>query len=76
MTKKLIYVEGMHCMHCASTVEKAVKELDGIKEAKINLDKKLCTAKLSGEVSDENIMEAIKNAGFNVTSIETKKGLF
>ena len=76
MTKKLIYVEGMHCMHCASTVEKAIKELDGVKDAKINLDKKLCTAKLSGGVSDEAIKDAIKNAGFEVTGIETKKGLF
>ena len=76
MTKKLIYVEGMHCMHCASSVEKAICELDGVKEAKINLDKKLCSAKLSGDVSDDAIKEAIKNAGFEVTNIETKKSLF
>lgn len=76
MTKKLIYIEGMHCMHCATTVEKAVKELAGVKDAKINLDKNLCTAKLSGEVTDENIKDAIKNAGFEVTDIQTKNCLF
>lgn len=76
MTKKIITVEGMHCMHCAGSVEKAVSALSGIKEAKVNLDKKICTAKLSGEVSDDDIKNAIKEAGFEAVSIETKKGLF
>ncbi|MBR2021262.1 MAG: heavy-metal-associated domain-containing protein [Clostridia bacterium] len=76
MTKKIITVEGMHCIHCAGSVEKAVSALDGIKEAKVNLDKKVCTAKLSGEVTDESIKNAIKEAGFEVIGIETKKGLF
>ena len=76
MTKKIITVEGMHCNHCASSVEKAVAALDGVKDAKVNLDKKTCIAKLSGEVSDEAIKQAIKEIGFEVTGIETKKGLF
>lgn len=76
MTKKIITVEGMHCNHCASSVEKTVAELDGVKEAKVNLDKKTCTAKLSGEVSDDAIKDAVKEIGFEVTGIETKKGLF
>ena len=76
MTKKLIYIEGMHCMHCASSVEKAISALDGIKEAKINLDKKLCTAKLSSDVSDEVIKDTVKSAGFEVTDIQSKKTLF
>ncbi len=76
MTKKIITVEGMHCNHCAGSVEKAVAALEGVKDAKVNLDKKTCTAKLSGEVSDEAIKLAIKEIGFEVTGIETKKGLF
>ncbi len=76
MTKKIITVEGMHCMHCASSVEKAVAALEGVKDAKVNLDKKSCTAKLSGDVSDQAIIEAVKEIGFEVTGIETKKSLF
>ena len=41
MTKKIITVEGMHCMHCAGSVEKAVSALEGVKDAKVNLDKKV-----------------------------------
>ena len=76
MTKKIITVEGMHCNHCASSVEKTICALEGIKDAKVNLDKKTCTAKLSGEVSDEVIKNAVKEIGFEVTAIETKKSLF
>jgi len=76
MIKKIITVEGMHCMHCAGSVEKAVSALDGIKEAKVNLDKKTCTAKLCGDVADDLIMNAVKEAGFEVTGIEEKKSLF
>ena len=76
MTKKIISIEGMHCLHCASGVEKAVANVCGVKVAKVTLDKKICTAKLCGEVSDEQIISAVKEAGFEVTSIETKKCLF
>ncbi len=76
MIKKIITVEGMHCMHCAGSVEKAVMAVDGVKDAKVNLDKKICTAKLSAEVSDEALMAAVKEAGFEPIGIETKKGLF
>lgn len=76
MTKKIITVEGMHCLHCAGSVEKVVCALEGVKDAKVNLDKKICTAKLSGDVSDDAIKEAVKEIGFEVTGIETKKGLF
>ena len=76
MIKKIISVEGMHCMHCAASVEKAIEALDGVKAAKVNLDKKTCTAKLSGDVADETIISTVKEAGFEVIGIETKKGLF
>ncbi len=76
MIKKIISVEGMHCNHCASSVEKAVSALEGVKEAKVNLDKKICTAKLSGNIADDAIVSAIKEAGFEATGVETKKSLF
>ena len=63
-------------MHCASSVEKTIASLDGVKDAKVNLDKKTCTAKLSGEISDEAIKSAVKELGFEVISVETKKSLF
>ena len=76
MLKKIISVEGMHCSHCASTVERVIGEIEGVTSAKVNLDKKVCTAKISGDIDDAIFKDAIKDAGFEVTSIETKKGIF
>ncbi len=76
MLKKIITVEGMHCSHCAGTVERVIGEIEGVTSAKVNLDKKLCTAKITEEIEDSVIKNAIKEAGFEVTAIETKKGLF
>ena len=76
MIKKIVSIDGMHCMHCASSVEKAISSIDGVKSAKVNLDKKTCTAKINGEVSDDVIISAVKDAGFEVIGIENKKCLF
>jgi len=76
MLKKVITVEGMHCAHCAGTVERVVSEIEGVTGAKVNLDKKTCTAKVKEDVNDSLFKTAIKDAGFEVTSVETKKSLF
>ena len=76
MIKKIITIEGMHCNHCADNVEKTIASLEGVKGAKVNLAKKTCTAKISDDVSDETIVKAVKEIGFEVVSIEIKKGIF
>ena len=76
MLKKIITIEGMHCSHCASTVERVIGEIEGVTGAKVNLDKKTCTAKISHEIDDSIFVEAVKNSGFEFVSIQTKKSLF
>ncbi|HAQ63992.1 MAG TPA: mercury transporter [Ruminococcaceae bacterium] len=66
--KKEIKIDGMHCEHCAASVEKALSSLEGVKKVKVKLQKGI--AKLDGEVSDEAIRSAVAEAGFTVTGIE------
>ncbi len=66
--KKEIKIDGMHCEHCAASVEKALSSLEGVKKVKVKLAKGI--AKLDGEVSDEAIRTAVAEAGFTVTGIE------
>ncbi len=66
--KKEIKIDGMHCEHCAASVEKALSSLEGVKKVKVKLQKGI--AKLDGEVSDEAIRSAVAEAGFTVTEIE------
>ncbi len=39
MENKIIKVEGMTCEHCQTTVEKGIKELQGVSSASANFQK-------------------------------------
>lgn len=65
MSKKF-YVSGMTCSACAKAVEKSVCGLDGVKKAEVNLLLKILT--LTGDVSDEDVISAVKSAGFGARS--------
>lgn len=73
--KKIIKIEGMSCGHCQAKVEKLLSAMDGV-EAKVDLKKKCATVKLSKDVNDSIFKDAITEAGYEVISIEQKKGLF
>ena len=69
MTKK-VYVEGMTCEHCAHHVEEALKEVCGIKSAKVDLKGKVATIELAHDVEDEKIKAAVEEAGYEAVRIE------
>lgn len=73
--KKIIKIEGMSCAHCQARVEKALNAINGV-DAKVDLKKNAATVNLVSDVSDEVFKEAISEAGYEVVSIEEKKGLF
>lgn len=73
--KKIIDIKGMTCAHCQAAVEKALNGIDGV-EAKVDLKKNQATVNLQKEIADEVLKEAIEEAGYEVTSITVKKGLF
>ena len=62
-----VHVEGMHCMHCAGKVEKAMMEL-GAKSAKVDLEKKIC--QVEGLSDQEAIRNAVAQKGFQVVAID------
>ncbi|MBU3160836.1 cation transporter [Clostridium frigoris] len=67
--KKKILVEGMSCMHCVNHVSEALKEI-GAKDVEVNLEKKLATAEISDNITDDAIKLAIEDAGYDVVNIE------
>ncbi|MDF2590391.1 MAG: Heavy metal transport/detoxification protein [Anaerocolumna sp.] len=73
--KKIIKIEGMSCGHCQAKVEKVLNEINGV-EAKVDLKKKSATVSLQSDVSDTTLKDVITEAGYEVVSIEEKKGLF
>ncbi|WP_101697200.1 heavy-metal-associated domain-containing protein [Clostridium minihomine] len=73
--KKLITIEGMHCEHCQAKAEKALNSMEGV-QAKVNLKKKQATVTLSKDISDQEFEKVLQEAGYEVSSITEKKGLF
>ena len=61
----------MHCENCQNRVQRKLNSIDGA-SARINLKKKLAVVEMSREISDEELTEAVKNAGYEVEKIERK----
>ena len=63
MEKKML-VDGMMCNHCKMTVEKALKGIAGVENAVVSLEEKTATINLSGDVTDQILMDAVAAKGF------------
>jgi len=60
----IIKVEGMMCTHCKARVENVCKEVAGVCDAVVDLEKKqVC---VTGEASIANLKKAITDAGYEV----------
>ncbi len=69
MEKKLS-VEGMMCQHCVAHVKKALEGIEGVEEAVVDLDSNSATAKLSADVADQVLVDAIVDAGYEAKAVE------
>jgi len=64
LMKKEIKVKGMMCSHCEAHVKKALESVEGITEAVADHTKESVVLTLSDNVSDENIAQAVVDAGY------------
>ncbi len=64
---KTVFVEGMTCNNCVRHVKEALEELQGVKTVKVDLEGKKAVIDLSQEVSDNQITDAIEDAGYDVS---------
>ena len=62
--KKIIDIEGMMCPHCTAHVEKALAALEGVEAVAADLQGKCATVTLSAEVSDQQLLDVVKEAGY------------
>ncbi|MEA5084045.1 MAG: heavy metal translocating P-type ATPase [Lachnospiraceae bacterium] len=69
MAEKTMIIEGMMCAHCTGRVDKALNEIEGV-TATVSLDEKSAFVKLSKDISDEVLKNAVTEAGYNVISIK------
>ncbi len=68
--KKVLTVEGMSCGHCKAAVEKALKSVDGVENAVVDLSNKTADVTLTKEVSNETLSKAVTDAGYDVVEVK------
>lgn len=61
-----INIKGMSCNHCVMAVTKALKQIDGIKNVKVDLSKGEASFDEAKPVDIKIIKERIKKAGYQV----------
>ena len=67
--KKTLKIEGMMCQHCVAHVTKALSGLKGVASVDVQLKKKTATVEFLEPVSDETLIQAITEAGYEVKKI-------
>ncbi|WP_194189586.1 heavy-metal-associated domain-containing protein [Clostridium chrysemydis] len=65
MSKMMINIEGMSCMHCVKGVENALEKLKDVKSYNVEIGK----AEVTGDASKEELKDAIEDIGFDVLDI-------
>ena len=59
-----VKIKGMSCQHCVGAVTKALSELPGVSNVKVDLGKG--EANYDGEIAMEAVKAAISRIGFEV----------
>ncbi|MDO6705298.1 cation transporter [Photobacterium sp. 1_MG-2023] len=55
-------ISGMTCASCVSSVEKAIRQVDGVTRVNVNLAER--TALVQGEIDPETVSQAVSDAGY------------
>jgi copper chaperone CopZ len=64
-----VSIEGMSCEHCVRAVYEALEGIDGVTAVEVNLRAGLALMDTTLKVSDEQIIAALDEDGYDVKSI-------
>jgi len=73
-TKKTFSIKGMHCASCVLILERALKKVDGVSQANVNLATTKATVMYDPEkVTDKHLESAVVNVGYQAMINEELK---
>ena len=59
-------IEGMHCASCVSAVQQSLEELDGVREAGVNLATESAKVTYTGDLTLQDFEKAVERAGYEL----------
>jgi P-type Cu+ transporter len=71
--KKTFDVKGMHCASCVRVIERALKKVDGVMEANVNLATNKATVSYGEDTSEHSLASSVKEKGYELV-LEEQKG--
>ncbi|MEQ9617963.1 MAG: heavy metal translocating P-type ATPase [Deltaproteobacteria bacterium] len=63
-----LHVSDMSCAGCVETVEKTLKSVSGVNDARVNFAER--TATVTGDVSPDTLVDAVGNAGYTASVMD------
>jgi copper chaperone len=64
-----IRIRGMSCQHCVMSVTKALTDLPGVKNVRVDLVKGEATFEKGQDLAPDQIRKAIEGAGYTLTDM-------
>jgi copper chaperone CopZ len=74
--KKVISVENLCCERCAKRLACDLELCEGVVKAKADYKKSAVFVEVLSNLPDEVLKEKVHDAGFEVVSIQPRKGIF
>lgn len=74
--KKVIKVKDLCCSLCCERLSEALELKDGVLKASANKKRNAVYVEVLSDVSDDFLRAAVEKEGFEVLSVERRKGLF
>lgn len=74
--KKIIRTGDLCCDTCAKRIAEKLELIDGVCSARANAKKQVILVEVESDAVDDKMIALIKDAGFEVKSIEQRKGIF
>lgn len=62
--KTILRIEGMTCMHCKMSVNKALKSVEGVESVNVDFEHK--EAIITGSAGRDALVQAVEDAGYSV----------
>ncbi|WP_111858469.1 heavy metal translocating P-type ATPase [Acinetobacter sp. CFCC 10889] len=66
-------IEGMTCASCVARVEKALKKVEGVQQANVNLATEQAWIQTDAHVSSERLIQAVQKAGYDAKLVSSNK---
>lgn len=68
MTEKTFNVPDVSCEHCVTAIQGELGKINGVDRVNVDIDSKLVTVRHNGQVSDEQIVAGLDEAGYDIAS--------